>query len=338
MTGTVSRVVLQAALDALARRERDPAPVIRQSGLSAELLASADARIPFVNAVALWEEAARAVDDASFGLRVACEIPDGYGGVLEYLLCTSATLSSGYQRLSQFIRIGYDESDLRVHEEPLQVRLTRSASGSRQYDEFLLGYLMTRGRRACGVDWTPRAAAFGHAAPADRALLEAIFRCPLAFGARQNELRFDREVGQVPLLKTDLPLQAVLIDYARSLIARQPAQGDLQGRLSAAILAEMPRQLPTTASVARALKIEPRSLQRQLEKQGTTFARVREEHRRQLALRYLEDASLSIGEIAFLLQFAEIAPFDRAFKRWMGTSPSAYRARLWTKPAPAPQR
>ena len=94
MTGTVSRLVVKAALDALARRERDPTPALRNSGLSAELLASADARIPFVNAKTFWEEAARAVDDASFGLRVAGEIPDGYGGVLEYLLCTSATLLS----------------------------------------------------------------------------------------------------------------------------------------------------------------------------------------------------------------------------------------------------
>ena len=338
MSGTVSRLVVQAAVEALTRRGCDAAPVIRKSGLSAELLATADARIPFANAQVLWEEAARASDDASFGLRVACEIPDGYGGVLEYLLCTSATLSAGYQRLSQFIRIGYDESDLRVQEEPLQVRLTRSASGSRQYDEFLLGYLMQRGRRSCGIDWTPRAAAFAHAPPPDRALLEATFRCRLAFGARQNELAFDREVGDAPLPKADLPLHTVLIDYARSLMARQPAQGDLQGRLNAAMLAEMPRQLPTTISVARALKTEPRSLQRQLEKQGTTFGRVREQHRRELALRYLADASLSIGEIAFLLHFAEMAAFARAFKRWTGTSPSHYRAQLWTKPAPAHER
>ena len=333
MAGTVSRRVVQAALDALARRGRDPAPVIRHSGLSVELLASADARVPFTNAQALWEEAARVADDASFGLRVACEIPDGYGGVLEYLLCTSATLLAGYQRLSQFIRIGYDESDLRVRQEPLQVRLTRSASGSRQYDEFLLGYLMHRGRRACGLDWTPRTAAFGHARPSDRALMEATFRCRLTFGAKQNELAFDREVGETPLVKADLPLHAVLLDYARSLIALTPAQDNLQARLNAAILAEMPRQLPTTTSVARALKTEPRSLQRQLEKQGTTFGRVREQHRRELALRYLEDASLAIGEIAFLLHFAETAAFARAFRRWTGTSPSRYRAQLWTKPA-----
>jgi AraC-like DNA-binding protein len=337
MAGTASRMAVHAALEAMARRGIDSTPIIRASGLTPELLVSVDARFPFENAQALWDRAAVAAGDPSFGLHVATELPEGYG-LLDYLFCTSATLLQGYQRLSQFIRIAYDESDLRALDEPLYLRLTRSAAGcSRQYDEFLFGVLLMRGRQASGIDWTPLRAAFGYAEPADRSALTAAFRCPLTFGVAVTELVLDRALGDTALLKAESPLHSLLMEYAQALLARLPARSDLEGRMRAVILKEMPLRLPAFESVARTLKLPPRSLQRRLKERGTSFARVLDEIRRELALRYLADASLSVGEITFLLHFSEVAAFDRAFKRWMLTTPSAYRAALWTKPGLPPR-
>jgi AraC-like DNA-binding protein len=330
--GTASRVVVQAAIEALERRGIDPAPVVRASGLTPAVLASVDARFPFENAPALWEAAAAATKDASFGLHVAEELPDGYG-VLDYLLCIGGTLLQGYERLVRFVRIAYDQSDLRVVEEPPNLGLVRSVGcRPRQYAEFLFGLLLCRGRRATGVDWTPIRAAFMHPAPSDESALTAAFRCPLSFDARQTELVFDRAVGDLPLLKTDAPLLAVLTEYAQMLLRRLPERGDLVGRVRSAIVDEMPVRLPRAESVGRELKLPLRSLQRRLKEQKTSFARILDEIRHQLALSYLADASLSIGEITFLLHFSEAAAFDRAFKRWTRTTPSAYRAGLWAKP------
>src|SRR6266511_3993289 len=124
---------------------------------------------------------------------------------------------SGYQRLTHFIRIGYDETDLKVIVEPLLVRLTRSVRArSRHYDEFLFGFLVFRGRRATGIDWTPRSAALRHSAPADRSIIERAFRCRVAFGAPRAELAFDRALGDTPLVQADSPLHAVMLEYAES--------------------------------------------------------------------------------------------------------------------------
>lgn len=68
-----------------------------------------------------------------------------------------------------------------------------------------------------------------------------------------------------------------------------------------------------------------RTLHRHLEEEGTSFRQVLAEVRREIAARHLSERRLAIGEIAFLLGFSEPSAFHRAFKRWTGHGPLAYR-------------
>ena len=74
-------------------------------------------------------------------------------------------------------------------------------------------------------------------------------------------------------------------------------------------------------------------MQRRLHERDTSYLRIVDAARRDLALEYLRNASLSIGEISFLLRFSDIAAFTHAFKRWTGAAPTRYRERLWTRSA-----
>ncbi|MEZ4653285.1 MAG: helix-turn-helix transcriptional regulator [Candidatus Eisenbacteria bacterium] len=73
------------------------------------------------------------------------------------------------------------------------------------------------------------------------------------------------------------------------------------------------------------MRVSVRTLQRQLAAEGTTFRDLLDQLRHELAIRHLESSRHAIGEIAFLLGFAEVSTFHRAFKRWAGKSPSEYR-------------
>ncbi|HVK77274.1 MAG TPA: helix-turn-helix transcriptional regulator [Kofleriaceae bacterium] len=79
--------------------------------------------------------------------------------------------------------------------------------------------------------------------------------------------------------------------------------------------------------VARRLGMSERTLQRRLKDEGTTFAVLVDEVRTDLARMYLADDRLAVYEVAFLLGFSEPSAFNRAFKRWLGTSPREYRQR-----------
>jgi len=85
--------------------------------------------------------------------------------------------------------------------------------------------------------------------------------------------------------------------------------------------------LPEMASVAAALAMSPRTLQRRLAGQRTTYRRLLSEVREDLACQHLAESRLSIAEIAFLLGFADVTSFHRAFKRWTGQTPRTYRER-----------
>jgi YesN/AraC family two-component response regulator len=82
---------------------------------------------------------------------------------------------------------------------------------------------------------------------------------------------------------------------------------------------------PTLEHLAARLHMSPRTLHRRLGEEGTGFRRILARLRRALAARHLRETRLALGEIAFLLGFSEVSAFHRAFKRWTGCPPRAYR-------------
>jgi AraC-like DNA-binding protein len=70
-----------------------------------------------------------------------------------------------------------------------------------------------------------------------------------------------------------------------------------------------------------------RTLRRRLGEGATSFKRILDEVRRELAIGYVQERQLSTGEIAFLLRYSEPSAFQRAFKRWTKLTPSEYRGR-----------
>jgi AraC-like DNA-binding protein len=79
------------------------------------------------------------------------------------------------------------------------------------------------------------------------------------------------------------------------------------------------------AVVAKKLALSPRSLQRRLEEYGIDFNALVNETRRRFAVEYLKNPSNTLTEVAFLLGYSEVSAFNRAFKRWTGTTPMAHR-------------
>ena len=73
------------------------------------------------------------------------------------------------------------------------------------------------------------------------------------------------------------------------------------------------------------MQVSVRTLQRQLDQHDTRFTQLLDDTRQDLARRYISNAELSLLEIAMMLGFAEQSSFNRAFKRWFGESPGAYR-------------
>ena len=99
-------------------------------------------------------------------------------------------------------------------------------------------------------------------------------------------------------------------------------------RVKAKLIDRLPSGTVTEEEIAGNLHMSLRTLQRRLGEQDTTYKRVLEDTRRELAERYIEDASLTLNEITYLLGFANASSFSRSFKRWTGVAPSLFRNSL----------
>ena len=99
----------------------------------------------------------------------------------------------------------------------------------------------------------------------------------------------------------------------------------LQTRTKGEIARALSEGLPKMADIARRLGLSARSFHRRLAEQGLSFKTLTEETRREIATAMLQEESYSLSEIAFLTGYSEQSAFNRAFKRWMGVTPAAYR-------------
>jgi AraC-like DNA-binding protein len=85
---------------------------------------------------------------------------------------------------------------------------------------------------------------------------------------------------------------------------------------------------PNLAKVAKRIAMGQRTLQRRLREQGVDFKWLVEDTRRRFSLDYLRDRKHTFTEIACLLGYSEVSAFNRAFRRWTGSTPSDYRRRV----------
>src|SRR5262249_980547 len=123
----------------------------------------------------------------------------------------------------------------------------------------------------------------------------------------------------------DAGLRAILDRQADALLARLPAATGLTARARRAVVQALPDGKLGVADIARRLGTSGRSLQRGLLAESTSFQELVSEVRCQLAIGHLQYGRMTTAEIAFALGFSEPSAFQRAFRRWTGKTPLAFR-------------
>lgn len=146
-------------------------------------------------------------------------------------------------------------------------------------------------------------------------------------------IRFDQPVNRMTFDASILDLPLVMSDPAAQRIAREQCERALdalghQAQLLTRVRALSAREeggFHSLAQVAKRMHMSGRTLKRRLQAQGTTYSRLVEEQRREAAQLLLQSSDVSIEEVAQRLGYSDAANFTRAFRRWTGASPRAFR-------------
>lgn len=300
------------------------------AGITDAQLADPDVVLPARSLYRMWEEAVRAWGRPGLGLRTAQQVPFGAYEVLDYLVLSSGTVGEGLAHFAEYFAIATRTAryEIRSRDEGVAFEMLWQVPPEGvmfHLRDYSLAAIAGRVAFAGG----PRPVRVELAGPplADAGEYARGFGTEVTLRARHNALVFNRAGWNAPLPRHDADLNRTLRRHARMLLDRHPppeAQA-ATAQVRAALLQESKVGTVTIEQVAHRLAASPRTLQRRLREEGTTFDEVSRTVREGLAREYLGDRGLSIGEVAYLLGFSEPSAFTRAFRRWTGQSPRAYR-------------
>jgi AraC-like DNA-binding protein len=178
-------------------------------------------------------------------------------------------------------------------------------------------------RQLCGPAWKPTEVLFAHRKPHDVGPFRDFFRAPLRFEAEHNAIMFSAEWLDRKLPGADPELRWLLQKQIDALDVRH--RDDFPSQVRSVLRTALLSGHAKADQVAALFSMHSRTLNRRLNAFGTSFQELVDEGRFEIARQMLEDTGMQVREIAVSLDYADASAFTRAFRRWTGTSPGAWR-------------
>jgi AraC-like DNA-binding protein len=307
------------------------------AGIDRAVLASPHERIGAEQFYLLWREMELVSRDANLGLHLgALEHGVPAGHVLFSTMMNSPTVGHALERYCRYHAIMADivQPTLSERDGGLVLSIEPFAPDvklHRQHVECILTLSVTAVRYLCDGAFEGEVL-FTHPRPDDISEHLRILGPSIRFDQPANEILLARSLMDQNIASADEELLGVLEQYAEKVLARLRPDKTWSATVARLVSTTLCDGKPSLADVARRLAVSTRSLQTKLRDEGTTYQEILDRIRKETAEVYLRDSTLTMGEIAFLLGFAEQSAFNRAFKKWTGDSPSQFRSEPRRKP------
>jgi AraC-like DNA-binding protein len=314
----------------------DAAAIARSAaiGIGPEQFGNPDTRVPHHLAMRLLEEAVAATGDVTLGLRAGAAFDPADGDVIEHAARSCATLGESMECTARYFRLMNDAAEITIVPEGEYVAWRfRVTDGVRQppaANDFVIATALGFAKRNAATYEPPVEIRVMHEKPAYAAEYERAFDgAPMRFNAPYNSLIVRKERLAVPMLRANARVAAAFELHARQLVEKLRRGDTTAGRVREEVAAQLSTGAVSMRVTAKRMGMSVATLRRRLEGESATFAGIVDDIRRELATRYLNEQALTVSEVAFLLGFSSGAAFHRAFRRWTGASPAAFREKLW---------
>lgn len=328
--GGAVRVASIASVPALLRDMGvDPIGVLNSVGLDPRVFQDPENQIALVAAGRLMEACARSTGCPHFGLLVGQRGGVASLGPLGTLMQHSPTVGAALRNLTVYMHLrtrgGCPTHTVEGKWATLGYALyQRGMPGSAHAHDLAIAIAFNIMRTLCGPDWLPSEVQFSHAEPRDAASYRQFFRSPLRFDADRTAIVFAQQWLSRPPPGSDADLYRLL---QKQIAERAPLDAEgLAASVRRALRTLLMTGRGTEQHVAELFSLHPRTLHRRLRAEGTTLRGLVTEGRCEIACQLLRDTHMNVSEIADILGYADATAFTRAFKRWSGTTPAAWRA------------
>lgn len=190
--------------------------------------------------------------------------------------------------------------------------------------ECCFAWVLSIARHGTGARLSPLRVEFVQPRPHEKAI-ERHFGCPVVCGGPRNAIVFRSGDAQRPFVTRNAELLAMLAPQFEEELKQGRGEEKFAERVRVAIQQQLTGRRPVIEDIADALHISSRTLQRRLQEEGSSFQRVLDDARHQLARHYLNNSVLELNEAAYLLGYEDGNSFVRAFRTWEGVPPARWR-------------
>ena len=325
---TIANHFVRAALRGAERQGVNCSAVLQNAGISPEVLTESRARVDPQLYTRLIQHLWEVLDDEYLGL-AAQRSKRGTFAMMCHAIIHCHSLERALSRGTMFYGLFHGTPQITLLRDGDLARLVVNATELSDPDHFLIESLMVIWHRLAswliGQRIQLHAISLTYPEPAHASDYDLLFPCQRTFCAPQTELVFASRYLDMPLLQDERTLKQFLLHSPADLLAR-PAGGNSLSSQIRRLLGRDCRQWPDLEAVADALHTSPQTLRRHLREEGSSFQEIKDHLRRDLAIYHLGRDELALHVIAEQLGFSEPSAFHRAFKKWTGLTPGAYRA------------
>ena len=311
----------------------DVTPLLRRVGLTRSMMSNPEQMLPARSVVQLLEDSAWASGCATFGLRMATERRVSDIGIVSLLLVHQPTLRRSLEVLGEFRNRLNSHLSLQIEDQGETVFLRQHFAlnppiFSRQVNDAALGVHYKLCRTIMGDEWRPQSVCLNYErpTPSHRAIYDRLFDCPIQFGSD-----FDGIIVDGSDMSRQLPRwEAALAGHARDLVTAtvDPGERTMADEVAQSIRLIMPSGRATFGGIADALGMSVRTLQRRLEREGTSFGNLLDRVRAQQVSQHLANRRLRLTEVSHFLGFSNLASFSAWYRSKFHETPTEARRRL----------
>jgi AraC-like DNA-binding protein len=307
----------------------DADAVIAAAGLSPEVLADPENVIPFLSLGHLVEQAARATQNGHIGLLLGQKSSTRSLGYLGVLIENSQSVRGALDNLIRHFHL-HDARGvpiLEVSKGTASLGYTifeNAVPGAREIVDFAIASLFNVVRRLCGPSWQPIEIGLPRQRPRNTRPYENVFNAPLRFGAEHGAIVFSADWLAHPVRDAH-PLIFGLVESHIEELEAQSVES-FEARLRRLLRTLVLTRRCSLEAVSELFHLEPRTLARRMERDDIKFRALVDEARYEVARHLLADTSLAMTHVAAMLDYSEASAFSRAFRRWSGKTPIAWRA------------
>jgi len=302
--------------------------VLRAAGISAEFANDPMSRLPTTTLNKLYRACVEVTNNPYFGLTVAKFIHVSNLHALGHALAASATLMDFCRRLERYFRLVSEVAKISVDKvgDKVMLRFDFLVDVSGETEDAFFGFLVHTMRLLYKPGFNPVRVEFHRSMPLEGAEpYTALMNAPVTFSNDAGLFVFESTDMEKALDGSSPELAQVNDNIATNYLARLDKH-DVITRVTQKIIELLPDGECSREKVAEALCMSSATMQRKLSLRGTKFQDLLDDTRKELACSYVQQSTRSMIEITFLLGFTDSSNFTRAFKRWTGTSPTAYKS------------